>query len=204
MKFLPALFAILLIATSCKQRASQAANDTTGKDSTAINDSTLAYLPVADLIREDLQRVDSFAGGILKKTTVNGKKDSVFIKLHELHQLAGAFLVPELEPAIFRKSFTESSIMDESTQLLQFIYTPNSPGSGLRNVVAYITPSNSGNTVSRIYMEREFAAGDTLVQQKLTWKTRQYCYIITIRQPRQGTPLTSVEKLIWDPVQFDQ
>ncbi|AXY77259.1 hypothetical protein D3H65_26190 [Paraflavitalea soli] len=206
MKLFPALLVILFI-TACKDNSSQSAANTpaAGKDST-VTDSTLAYLPIIELIRQDLRHVDSFAGGILKKTTINGKKDSLFIKPAVFHQLAAAFLMPELETTTFRQKFTESSLADESTGQLQFIYTPNDPALALRNVVAYITPStsSSGDQVSRFYLEKEWAAGDTTIQQKLTWKTRQYFYIVTIRQPKKGPAITSIEKLIWDPEQFGE
>jgi hypothetical protein len=204
MKFPLALLVILLIITSsCKNKAGEPGNTTTTlQDSARVNDSATSYLPIADLIRQDLQRVDSFAGGILKKSTINGKKDSVFIRPPALHEAARAFLLPELETTSFRRSFTENSFMDQSTEQIQFIYTPKDPAVSIRNVVAYITPSGSGDKVSRIYLEREWTAGDTLIQQKLTWKTNQYFYIITIRQPKQGAPSTSIEKLIWDPEHF--
>lgn len=204
MKFPLALLIILLIACSCKNKAGETGKDTiTVIDTTQANDST-TYLPIADLIRQDLQRIDSFAGGILKKSTVNGKKDTVFIKPQELHQTASAFLLPELETVNFRNSFTENSFMDQSTEQIQFIYTPKNPAVSIRNVVAYITPSPSGDKVSRIYLEREWTAGDTLIQQKLTWKTNQYFYIITMRQPKQGASSTSIEKVIWDPEYFNE
>lgn len=204
MKFSLALLVILLIITSsCKNKAGEPGkNTTTVQDAARISDSATSYLPIADLIRQDLQRVDSFAGGILKKSTINGKKDSVFIQPPALREAARAFLLPELETTAFRHSFTESSFMDQSTEQVQFIYTPKDPALSVRNVVAYITPS--GDKVSRIYLEREWTAGDTLIQQKLTWKINQYFYTITMRQPKQGAPSTTIEKLIWDPTQFGE
>ncbi len=205
MKFFPVLLAIILIA-SCKNKGGQpepAANTGTGPDTTQARDSAI-YLPVTDLLRQDFLRVDSFAGGILKKTTINGKKDSVFIKPQAFHQAASVFFMPELEKSTFRRSFTENSFMDETTGLLQFMYTPNSPSNTLRNVVVYVSPSTTIDQVNRFYFEKEWMAGDTLIQQKLTWKARQYCYIITMRQPKQGAPTTSIEKLIWDPEYFGE
>jgi hypothetical protein len=203
MKLFPALIVILLI-TSCKNNNRQPANETlpSGKDSITSQDSTTSYVPFLDLIRQDLSQVDSFAGGILKKTTYKGKTDSLFIKPAEFHQAAAAFLLPELETASFSQSFTESSIMDETTGQIQFIYTPNNPSQALRNVVAYISPAVSANQVNRIYLDKQSVAGDTLIQQKLTWKIRQYFYIITIRQPKQGPAITTIEKVIWDPEHF--
>jgi hypothetical protein len=206
MKFFPAFLIVLAVAVSCKNKAVQPGEDTTAKDSTAAADSAAStFIPVADIIRSDLKQIDSFAGGILKKTTINGKQDSAFIKPAQLRQAAQAFLIPELEPDNFRQSFQENSFMDETTGLLQFMYTPKDQStSSIRSLIAYVSTGSTGNSINRIYLEREWSAGDTLVQQKLTWRLRQYFYIITIRQPQKGATSTSIEKLIWDPEQFGE
>lgn len=203
MKFVPALLAIIVLA-SCKNKGSQPppASTSPGVDTTQRAQDTGTFLPITDLLRQEMLRVDSFAGGILRKTTINGKKDSLFIKPEAFKQAANAFFMPELETGAFRRSFTENSLMDATTEMLQFMYTPKDPANALRNVVVYISPVNS--QVNRFYFEKEWSAGDTLIQQKLTWKARQYFYIITMRQPKQGAPTTSIEKLIWSPEHFGE
>jgi hypothetical protein len=192
----PALF---LLAIACKQNPKQqAGTDQAVQDSLANTN----FLPVADLIRNDISKVDSFSGGILKKVTINGKKDSAYIQLPAFHQLANQFLVPELDSASFRAHFKEHSLMDETTEMLNFIYTQNQPDWPLQKVMVYIKPSLSDDKVNRVYMEREFTSGDTVVQQKLTWKMQAYFYIISMRQPKSGPAVTSMEKVIWDPQFF--
>lgn len=203
MKLIPiCLFALFVIA--CKHKPGQPSPAAQAADSTQARDTPTTFLPIRGLIEQDIQRVDSYASGILRKATVNGRQDSAYIKPAAFHQAASAFLLPELEPEVFRHSFTETSFFDESVGQIQFIYTPKDAANSLRNVVVYITPSPSGDQVSRFYFEREYRSGDTAIQQKLTWKTRQYCYVITLRQPASGSPSTQVEKLIWDPEQFGQ
>src|SRR5687767_7311129 len=107
----PALF---LLAIACKQKPNQASADQAMQDSLA----NTPFLPVADFIRNDISKVDSFSGGILKKATINGKKDSAYIQLPAFHQLASQFLVPELDSTSFRTHFKEHSLMDETTQML--------------------------------------------------------------------------------------
>lgn len=150
-----------------------------------------------------MSKVDSFAGGILRRTTINGKKDSGYIQPPVFRRLANQFLVPELlDSASFHEHFKESSLMDETTQMMNFIYTLKQPDWPLRNVMVYVKPSLQNDQVNRIYMEREFTSGDTAIQQKLTWKMQEYFYIITLRQPKNGPAVTSMEKVIWDPQQF--
>jgi hypothetical protein len=194
--FLPALFSLAL---ACKHHPKETAgaNQPT-QDSLASG----GFLPVADFIRNDIAKVDSFAGGILRKVVINGKKDSTYIQPPVFHQLANQFLLPELDSTSFREHFKESSLMDETTQMLNFIYTGKQPGWPLQNVMVYIKPSLTTDQVNRVYMEREFASGDTVVQQKLTWKMQEYFYIITLRQPKNGPAVTTMEKVIWDPQHF--
>ena len=191
----PALF---LLAIACKQKPKQTGTDQSTQDSLA----NTTFLPVADFIKNDISKVDSFSGGILKKVTINGKKDSAYIQLPAFHQLANQFLVPELDSASFRGHFKEHALMDETTQMLNFIYTQNQPDWPLQKVLVYLKPSLSTDKVNRVYMEREFSSGDTVIQQKLTWKMQEYFYIISMRQPKNGPAVTSMEKVIWDPQFF--
>lgn len=204
MKFIP-VFLLMLILFACKDQPAQPAAGNNTVDSAALAKDTVgSFLPIQSLIQQDIRQVDSFAGGILRKTTINGRNDSVFVKPPAFHQVANAFLIPELESGIFRKTFTETSFMDETVGQVQFVYTPKDPANTLRNVIAYITPSTKGDKVSRFYLERSYSSGDTAIHQKLTWKTQQYFYIVTIKEPNKGNPTTTVEKMIWDPEQFGQ
>lgn len=188
--------ALVLLAIACKHKPK--ATDTANQPATDSLTNT-SFLPVADFIKNDITKVDSFAGGIVHKVIVNGKKDSSFIQLPAFHQLANQFLLPELDSASFRSHFTEQSLMDETTQMLNFIYTGKQNNGSLRNVMVYIKPSLQNDKVSRIYMERDFASGDTTIHQRLTWKMEESFYIITVRQPKAGPAVTTMEKVIWDP-----
>jgi hypothetical protein len=86
--------------------------------------------------------------------------------------------------------------------MLNFIYTAKDPEPSLRNVMVYLQPTLANDQVKRIYMERSFNSGDTSIEQKLTWKMMEYFYVITIRQPKNGPAVTSMEKVIWDPQHF--
>jgi hypothetical protein len=200
MKSLHLLLPVIIAGLfSCKQK-----NQPAPAPVNTVTDTThTTYLPVADFIRSDIKRVDSFAGGILQKRIIDNRKDSLFIQPADFHRFAANFLGPELDSASFKNNFTEESLMDETTEMLNFIYTSKNPALSVRKVIVYVNPSLSVDQVSRIYMEKEFAGGgDTLVQQKLTWKMRESCYQLTVRLPKEGGSITSVEKMIWDPQHF--
>jgi hypothetical protein len=190
--------ALLLLAVACKNKPKQTEGTVTAQDSLENKN----YLPVADFIRNDIIRVDSFSGGIVRKVTIDGKKDSNYIQLPTFHQLANQFLLPELDSASFHTHFNESSLMDETTQMINFIYNGKQADWPLRNVMVYLKPSLTNDQVNRIYMEKEFMSGDTSVQQRFTWKLREFFYIITVKQPKNGPAVTTMDKVIWDPQFF--
>jgi hypothetical protein len=199
-KFLLPALIVMVVACKHKSNNEPVASVPNSQDSVSAG----SFLPVAEFIKSDITRVDSFSGGILRKANTNGKKDSSYIQLPQFHQLANQFLLPELDSASFHEHFTESSMMDETTEMLNFIYTPKQADWPLRKVMVYISPATTGDKVNRIYMEREFNRGDTAFHQKFTWKTGAYFYIISLQQPNHGPAVTSMEKVIWDPQYFSE
>jgi len=157
-----------------------------------------SYLPIASFINEDISNVEAFAAGILLKTKTGQKTDSFFIKPEEFKKMAGEFLVPELDSAIFLNEFSEESIADQSTQTINFIYSSENDKTVLRKAIVYVTQSQAHDNVSRIYMEKEKRSGDTTIQQKLTWKMKQYLIITEIHQTPQGFNSVITRKAIWD------
>jgi len=193
--------ALIVMIVACKHKPNTPVATVPDSQDSA---SSGSFLPVAEFIKNDITRVDSFSGGILRKATTNGKKDSAYIQLPRFHELANQFLLPELDSASFRTHFTESSLMDETTEMLNFIYTPKEANWPLQKAVVYISPGTTGDKVDRIYMERDFIRGDTSFHEKLTWKTGEYFYIISLQQPNNKPAVTSIEKVIWDPQHFSE
>lgn len=163
---------------------------------------TTAHLPVAAFIRNEISMVETYAGGLLKKTTRGNKKDSTYIQLPEFKQRAEQFLPKDLDSSFFQEKFEQTSLVDETTGMINFIYTPKDSVGTLQKVVVYVKPGATSDNVDRIYMETSSMQGETVVEKKLTWKMRQYFYVLTIQQPKTGTPTTTLEKLIWDPQLF--
>lgn len=163
------------------------------------------YLPVIAILKSDKAFADSFATAYLRRIESAGKKDSAFITPEVFSQLASGYFLPELQDSLsFRQQFKESSVMDQSTELLTFIYTPKSPASGIQQVTVYVQPNDGNGQINRVYMERTYDKGDTVVKQKMTWKLKQYFYTITIKQPANGEASVTTEKVIWNPQLFQE
>jgi hypothetical protein len=200
------IFALLLFAitiNSCGDKAEKEPGtaSTTIADSTAARDTT-DYLPVAQLLNEDIRNVETYAGGILRKLRSGNTKDSMYVQYRDFQLLAGQFLLKELDSAYFTNNFSEESLMDETSRMLNFIYTAKDTISPLRRVMVYIKPSMANDKIARIYMETTGKKDNNDVEKKMTWEIGKYFYIITTRQPPTGDPITTMEKLIWDPQHF--
>lgn len=191
------LFIIGILLASCKQPApARPAAEAVPAD------SVKSYLPVADLLKEDIRAVDSFAGGILLKSSLGKKQDSAFITPARFHALSQTFLPPGLDQASFQQHFTETSLMDETTGLLQFIYTPVGEAGDIHRVVVYVNPGQTSNNVNRIYLEKGWKQNDTIVEQKLTWRLKKYFIIASLREPAPASGNPQVQRVIWDPQEF--
>lgn len=195
------LIAIAVIAAACN---SNTATDEKAAIPKADTDTVKNYLPVLDLIKEDIKRVDSFAGAILLRTSTEKKKDSSYIDLVAFNKSTADFLPGELEIASFQNNFKESSFVDESSQVVNFMYTPTNTDATVRKVVIYIPPSLGTDKVNRVYMEKEFKKGDTIISQKLTWKMRSYFIIAENRQTPDGKSTVTTRKAIWDVRLFNE
>lgn len=201
------LLLLLILTTSlfsCSDEAEGPKQEATAAtpDSTAKTGSAESYLPVEALLQDEVRNVEAYAAGILRKATIKGRKDSAFIQLPQFQRIAEQFMLKELDSAFFRDHFEETSFMDQTTQLLNFIYTSKDSASPLQKAVVYVRPSETTNTMDRVYLETVYNQGDTLIEKRLTWKMRKYFYILTVKQPKSGNAITTMEKLIWDPQHF--
>ncbi|MFT3825731.1 MAG: hypothetical protein QM731_17555 [Chitinophagaceae bacterium] len=195
-------FATLL---SCKNNHNKADNNNILPVAADTTGQSTPYLPVNAILSRDKKLADSFATTFLKRAEMAGKKDSAYISPEEFGKLAAAFFPAELQDSLaFRQNYTESSVMDETMGLLNFIYIAKKPETSLQQVVVYVSPEATTDQINRVYMERTFTQGDTLIRQKLTWKLKQYFYTITIKQPANGEPVVINEKVIWNPAQFQE
>ena len=190
------LFVLFLFATLIFSCGDKAEKQKEADPAANTKDSAGTYLPIAGLLNEDMRRVDSFASGILYKSSIGNKKDSAFIQFPQFKELAAQFFLKDLDSTRFNDQFSETSLMDESTRQLNFIYTAKDSTSTLRQVITYVSPSLATDNIDRIYMETMSNQGDTLVEKRFTWKFRKYFYVITRKQPATGEPVTSMEKLI--------
>ncbi|MBL7699127.1 MAG: hypothetical protein JNK79_13260 [Chitinophagaceae bacterium] len=190
--------ATVLILWACgdqKEPASQEQATAPDTDSTAKVESP--YFPVYDFLRNEVEYVDSLPVGIMKFTTVGGKKDSGFIRLEEFHTLAAEFLAPELYNETFKKLFKESSFFDAANNNATFFYKTDDESSPVKRVDVITRKGDVYDEVKNVYIEKHFESGDTAFVRKMHWKPKRNFQILTITSSG-GKSKDEQIKVVWD------
>ena len=197
--FVPAIIAgICLCCCACAHRSGQSASHP--QDSIPHQDSSKdAFFPVADYLEAEIQRIDSFPEALRKFTTRDGRKDSAYIQLPEFNALALQFLVPAFKDGSFEKQYTESSIMDRSTETVTLTYSPTDKDLPLQRVDVVTVAENGVNRVRSVYLENRKVAGDSVIFQKLYWQTRHQFQIVSLISVKGQPAVGQQVKVVWDP-----
>jgi hypothetical protein len=111
------------------------------------------YLPVEDYLRSEIATVDSFPFKLMRYRIRQGKTDSGIITTPVFNQIAGEFLLPDLDSSFFEKNFEENSFVDRTTNLVSFTYSTQDTGNGLKRVDVLLSPGAGTDKLHSIYME---------------------------------------------------
>jgi hypothetical protein len=186
-----------IFLTSCRNHQQSA--DTSKQDSLSQADSGRnAYLPVATYLETEILHVDSVPLALRRYRTFNGRTDSAFIQVPEFNQLALQFLPTELHDGSFEKNFTESSFADQSTQSIMFTYSTKVPDQSLRRVDVQTVSGNGRQKVQSIYLEKKHISGDSLILEKMYWRTGKSFQIVTMTAVKGKPPVEQQLKVVWD------
>jgi hypothetical protein len=175
-----------LVFSACGHRAPDTA---TSQDSLPGSDSTAAknqFFPVDDYLEAEILSVDSMPMAFWKVVTHENRTDSSLITTVDLNALALQFLPPEIRDGGLNKNFTESSFMDKTTQSITFTYSPVKKDLPLQRVDVRTTAGIRAQEVKSIYLERTRLSGDSVILQKLLWRSKHGFTIVNrIRVGRQ-------------------
>lgn len=179
---------LIIFFTACSGKKNNTA-------STNIPVQTESIFPVTDFLKGQLRIIDSMGVTPLKIISVNGKKDSIWLKREDIRKNAIPFLTPVIDSANMYSLFSEKSFLDQTINAFTFSYDAKKklPDSiKLTHWDVYMNPQT--NSIDRIYLVKENA--DTTSQ--LTWLVNKWYSIRTIVQVANGQPRIKEEKMIWD------
>ena len=196
MKLISIFFLASLFIASCNNKAESAQNaGPTITSVTASEDTTANYFPVTNFLLGDINSIKTEAPTPIKKTTINGKTDSSFVKMDSLNSAFQDFLEPRIDSANLKKYFLEKSFKDETLGTYTFTYD-------YRANVVYEFPfinwdvmiDQETNKVKRIYLVKKVDVNTT---KQLTWQAGKWCKIVTIANNK----VVKEEKISW---KFDE
>lgn len=198
-----AVVTFFLILQSCSSRPSSVESSPTTDSLTIGADSGhSSYLPIPLLLASDRHQVEENVAGIMRKTIHEGRVDSAFIKIEEFKQLASAFDLVNFDSVQFTKNYTESSIVDETAETVQLLYTAKYASQSIPKLIVYIKKAAGGDKVDMVYLDKNFNRSDTSFTQRLTWKFGRYYQIVTQREGPGEFKSYTVEKVIWEPADY--
>jgi hypothetical protein len=190
------IFLLLILPAffSCNNKQSVAEN---------VSGSTAkSFFPVTDYILGQIHELNNTPVTPLKITTYKGNLDSVWMKPDQTKVFVQNFITPIIDSVKLHRLFKEKSFLDQSINSFTLTYDPVEKLADtfiLRRWDVYIDADD--NTVKRIYIEKKLLQNDTTYLQKLTWRSGNYCKIITVNEKDTSLQNLREEQLIWN---FDE
>lgn len=172
------------------------------EDKKAVGENTVpakkpSFFPVTSYIRGQLYEVKSKGVNPLHYITINGRKDSSWMRIEDFEPAVAEFLTPQIDSTNLVNLFTEKNFLDQSIAAYTFTYDPAGklPDTmKLKHWDVYVDAES--NKVTRIYMVKENTQGKIL---QLTWQGDKYCKIVTLGMDASGnSAVEKEEQITWD------
>lgn len=170
-----------------------------------------SFFPVTSFLKGQLHQEDSLSRAALKITTCKGKTDSLMISMKEVKEFTAPFFTPEIDSTNLMNTFTESSFLDQTVNAFTLTYSRkndrvtqqraaiNGKSDSLTERIiswdVYIDPIKQ--SVQRVYILKEEVYNGNFQTRELTWKTDQWCKIVTIPQSVGQSADVKEEMVIW-------
>ena len=187
---------ILVLFSACNNNKKASVLDSTDITQQVKKEDTVAnFFPVTSFLKGEIFGIKT--GGItpVKKTTINNKTDSVYLKEVDFENSFAEFLSPVIDTSNLKNSFTEKRFLDQTLNAFTFTYDP---ADGKENIFAfkhwdvYVDPET--NKVRRVYLTKNIAADTQLL---MTWQSGKWCKIITVN----NSVIVKEEKISWSYVE---
>jgi hypothetical protein len=189
-------FTFLLIGTlfliSCKNKKAESTEEASG-----------AYFPVLSYIKSQVAHVDSSLYRIIKVVQKDSvTRDTIYLKREEFKQAARDFLsIPDISSGDLKDEYTESKNYDQDLELVALNYMPKEPDQEITRQEVMIKPSNEGDKVQSIFINRNINAEDSTVQKILFWEVDKKFKVVTLVQKPNAPEKKITEEVIWNDYQ---
>ncbi len=151
------------------------------------------FFPVTNYLRGQVAEIKSRGVNPLKIDSVNGKIDSVWLKMEDLDGAFKDFLEPEIDSANLAKFYQEDKFADQTLGTYTFTYTAqaNLPTDNpLKRWDVYI--SQETNSIKSLYFLKQFRDKEL----QLTWQSNNSCKKVSIATDKSGRQFVESEQVI--------
>ena len=159
-----------------------------------------SFFPVTSFLQGEINKFDNMPVIPLKTIRYNGKTDSLWIKAGDIKAFAQPFLTPLIDSTNMLAFYNENSFMDQSINFVTLTYSLkqgiSDPALHLRNWDVYIDPEKQ--TVQRVYMVKEEQLNGKMQTIQLTWKTGNWCKIVSIPEGSNNVNDVKEETITWN------
>ncbi|MEO7446469.1 MAG: hypothetical protein ABIT96_08590 [Ferruginibacter sp.] len=188
MKLLGVIFFLCLGFSYCHQSSQ---NETIAANKV---DSIENFFPVTSFIKGELAGMNRDGNTPIAYYTLNGRKDSSWVKPAEFNDVFGPFLQPQIDSVNMNSLFTETKFLDQTLNTFTFTYSPIKKlpvNMALQRWDVYLDANT--NNVQRIYWLK--FAGDTT--QQLTWNAGENAKIISVLPVNGKDSIVSETFITW-------
>jgi hypothetical protein len=188
-----AIFSVTLFA--CNHKNAPGNNDASKENNLPANDSRVFY-PIHEYFITQIIKADSLSNIIYIHTDADNKKDSSIIDSIKFRELAKPFIEDDINDTAIKKYYNESVFHDATTSSNTFTYT--SINSTLPLQTLDILLDTATDNVKRVFITKNFSQGDSLITEKMSWKTGQSFSINRIIQLAGNKQTTQQVTVLWN------
>lgn len=158
-----------------------------------------SFFPVLSFLKSQATQVDTSLYQIMKIEKTGAQADTSFIKREEFKIYARDFLsIPDITNKDLKDDYTETRLFDQALERVLLSYTPKKPDAEIRREDITIQPTETGDKVKTIFIDRYMVNDDSTVHKKMLWQVDKRFQIVTsISRPKQPEQIKTVE-IVWN------
>lgn len=169
------------------------------KKQTQPGDTESSFFPVLSFIKSQVAQVDSSIFRIIKIVHKDSIADTIFLKREEFRAAAQDFLsIPDISSDKLKDEYIETKLFDEDLKQVVLNYMPKQPGKEITRQEVLIQPSNEGDKVSSIFIDRINSDEDSTVHKILFWQVDKRFRTVTITEVPNKPEKKETIEVVWN------
>ncbi|CAN5669342.1 hypothetical protein BH10BAC2_BH10BAC2_44760 [soil metagenome] len=180
---------LILVSSSC-------GNIPTSRETVLPSNDSSIFYPVQEYFITQIAHTDSSSNIIYTYTDSDNKKDFIIIDSAKFIGLAQPFIKDDINDISIKKYYKESVFNDVSTGSNTFTYTSVNADLPLQTIDILLDTTT--DAVKRVFITKIFSRSDSLITEKLRWKTDHSFTITRLLQLPNKKETTQQINVLWN------